>query len=201
MILSARGLTRRVGDRVLFAGLDLEVGPGLACRVAGPSGSGKTQLLRCLARLSPLDEGTVTLGGRTSEAWGAPAWRAEVCYVAQRPPSLAGTAAEQVARVAGLAAQRGREAEDPVPIAERWGLPASAWRQPWTELSGGEQQRAWLALVLSRRPAVLLLDEPTSALDPEATVAVERTLAGRAVVWVTHDAAQAERVGGVAVRL
>ena len=42
---------------------------------------------------------------------------------------------------------------------------------------------------------MLLLDEPTSALDPDAVAAVEADLAGRTALIVTHDRAQAERLG------
>lgn len=201
MILEGRGLRRVVEGRTLFEEVALTVGPGTVVRVAGPSGSGKTQLLRGLAWLGPLDGGTVTLDGRAPAAWTVPRWRSEVAYVAQKAPALPGTPQEHVARVAGLAAQCKRAADDAEVIAARWGLPAGAWARPWVELSGGEQQRAYLAIVLSRRPAVLLLDEPTSALDADAVAAVERDLAGVAAVWVTHDAAQAERVGATDVSL
>lgn len=201
MILDGQGLTRRIDERVLFSGVDLRVGPGEAAWVSGPSGSGKTQLLRGLAWLGPLEGGTLTLDGRGPRAWGVPAWRARVAYVAQSAPSLPGTPLEYVSEVSAVAAQAGRDADDPVAIAEAWGLPADAWARPWVDLSGGEQQRAYLAVILSRRPAVLLLDEPTSALDAEAARAIERDLARFAAVWVTHDAAQAERVGGVQVKL
>jgi len=195
MILSGQGLSRRIDGRVLFSGIDVRVEPGACVRVHGPSGSGKTQLLRGLAWLGPLDDGSVTLDGRARVAWSITAWRGEVAYVAQQAPGLPGTPRDFVAAVAALAAQAGRAADDPVAIAARWGLPAAAWEKAWTTLSGGEQQRAYLAVVLSRRPAVLLLDEPTSALDPEAVASVERDLAAFASVWVTHDAAQAKRLG------
>lgn len=201
MRLVARGLTRSVGGRTLFSGLSIDVGPGEIVAVRGPSGSGKSQLLRCLAWLVGADEGELRLDGRGPSAWGPTRWRAEVTYVAQRPPPLPGCPADHAAAVASLVAQRDRGSDDPVAIAEGWGLPSSAWRRPWRELSGGEQQRAALATVVARRPAILLLDEPTSALDPEAVAAVEQTLAGRAAVWVTHDPAQAERIGARVLEL
>ena len=66
-------------------------------------------------------------------------------------------------------------------------------------LSGGQQQLLCLARALAVNPEVLLLDEPTSSLDPTTTEKIEqliRSLADRlTVVMVTHDLAQASRIG------
>ena len=81
-------------------------------------------------------------------------------------------------------------------MAEALGLPAAATTREWSKLSGGESQRLHLAALLALRPAILLLDEPTSACDEGAARAVERLVldSGAAVVWVTHDGAQAARL-------
>ena len=88
MKLRTQGLSRVVGDRVLFRDLDFEVSSGETLVVQGASGTGKTLLLRAVATLDPLTEGArLTLDGRAPEEWGPTRWRAEVCYVAQRPPA------------------------------------------------------------------------------------------------------------------
>ena len=59
-LLVAKNLQAAVGDRVLFSGLDLVVGPGDVIGLVGVNGAGKSTLLRMLAGLSAAQEGTVT---------------------------------------------------------------------------------------------------------------------------------------------
>jgi len=200
-MLVAENLTRTVNGRTLFRDLSFTVERGETLVVRAPSGAGKTLLLRLLAWLDPLEDGGVTLAGKTPVEWGVPVWRSRVTYVAQRPPKMNDTAAAWLTAVTELASQRDRNTSDAHAHAASWGLPAQAWGQPFSELSGGEQQRVAMAIALSREPDVLLLDEPTSALDLDVAKRVEASLRGRTLVWVTHDAVQAERIGGRVLEL
>ena len=83
---------------------------------------------------------------------------------------------------------------------ERVGLAPDLLDRVADDLSGGEAQRVCVARALLTRPEVLLMDEPTSALDPENRRGIEalaRELAaeGLGILWVTHDLAQARRLG------
>jgi phosphate-transporting ATPase len=187
MLLSIRDLRRLH----LAASFDLDAGECVAVR--GPSGSGKTQLLRAIADLDP-NEGTVLLDGTPRETVPAPAWRRLIAYLPAEPGWWADTVGEHFADWAAAA-----------PVTERLGLPAACCTWPIRRLSTGERQRLALARALASAPPpgprVFLLDEPTAGLDEgsasavEALVAERRTAARAGVVWVTHDAAQAGRVG------
>jgi putative ABC transport system ATP-binding protein len=86
-------------------------------------------------------------------------------------------------------------------LLRRVGLPDAFCDKPVGVLSGGEAQRVSLARALANDPEVLLLDEPTASLDPSSSQLIEDLLQGLAAetdltfVFVTHDLAQARRIG------
>lgn len=188
-LLACRRLTRRpwIRDR------DLALEPGEIVCLSGPSGSGKTLFLRALADLDPFESGEVLLDG-TSRADTPPArWRRQVGYVPARPPRFEGSVAEHLAEVARLADL------DP-PGEAPAGLPALAPELDCETLSEGESQLLALRRTFLAERRVLLLDEATAGLDPDASAAVEGALrgwvaGGRAILWVSHDADLARRLG------
>jgi len=177
----------------LIGPISFELDPGACICVQGASGSGKSLFLRALADLDP-NAGSVRLGGRAREAFTAPEWRRTVALV----PAESGWWDETVG------AHLARE-PDPVPWLDALGLGAAlGWEV--ARLSTGERQRLALVRALQTQPSVLLLDEPTAALDAAATHAVEALLTARladgmSILLVTHDPAQAGRLGGQHFRM
>ncbi len=88
-----------------------------------------------------------------------------------------------------------RKQQDPAVLAAEWGLAESYFDQSWSTLSGGESQRASLAIALALEPDILLLDESTSALDEQTTLQIEDTLSrlGIPLVMVSHNSVQVDR--------
>ena len=167
--------------------------PAGACGVImGASGAGKSVLARAIVDLDP-NEGDVTWRGQSRNAMAAPHWRRLVAYV---PAESGWWAALTAAHFPADAPDRAR--------LERWlaqvGLAADILQKPVAHLSAGQKQRLALLRALIMRPEVLVLDEPTSALDAATRHQVEELLRqllaeGRTILLITHDAAQAARLG------
>ena len=165
----------------------LALSAGECVVVRGASGAGKTLLLRAIADLDP-NEGLVALYGRDRSTIPGPEWRRLVGYVPAEPGWWAETIGEHFhdrAAAYALVRELGFSEETP------------SW--PISRLSTGERLRMALVRALIVRPKVVLLDEPTAALDAASVAAVESLIASRqrsglAVLWVTHDPAQADRV-------
>jgi ABC-type iron transport system FetAB ATPase subunit len=173
-------------SRLMVGPVTLRVDAGDCLCISGPSGSGKTLLLRAIADLDP-HAGSARLNGRLATDIVPPDWRMQVGML---PPESAWWLP--------LVSDHFHH-EGPVPL-EEIGLQDSIMSKPVARLSSGEKQRLALMRLLSNRPRVLLLDEPTANLDPENTQRVEtaiadyRRLQAAAVIWVSHDRAQIERV-------
>ena len=200
-MFEARGLGARIGGRRLFADLDLSVGKGQVLGVLGPSGSGKTTLLRMLAGLDDHRPATMSLHGRRFSTWGATGWRTEVAYLQARAPIFEHTPGQTWRALTGLTSWRTRELGDPAAEVRALGLDTATLDQRWSSLSDGERLRLSLALLLARRPRVLLLDEPTRALDEDSAELVEQRLRGQTAIWVTHAREQAARVSHAVLEL
>lgn len=167
----------------------------------GPSGAGKSMTLRMVAGLERPDAGEIALDGRVlvsreKRVWVPP--RERRCGLVFQDSALFPhlTVSGNV-----LFGARSPEARARLPrLLESFHVAHLATRYP-SELSGGETQRVALARALMAEPRALLLDEPFSSLDDEARrTAQDEVLAAHAewripFVFVTHDRAEAERVG------
>jgi len=194
---SAPGVTLEgratIGGATLFEGARLRLRAGRWTCLLGPSGCGKSTLLRLIAGLAT---GT-SFEGRIVASDGVPL-AGRVAYMAQDALLLPWL---DVAGNVALGARLRHAAVDQA-RAERLirglGLAEHAAKRP-AQLSGGQRQRVALARTLMEDRPVVLLDEPFSALDARTRAEMQdlagETLSGRTVLLVTHDPAEAARMG------
>jgi zinc transport system ATP-binding protein len=192
----------RPGQRVL-EDVDLRIAEGEFVAVAGPNGGGKTTLLRVLLGLERPSAGQVRLFGEPADRFSR---RSLLAYLAQRS-ELGGDAPTTVREVvsAGRIAARGlfgplrrpdRDLVDEAILRVGLGDVADA---PLRVLSGGMQQRAFIAKALAGRPSLLVLDEPTTGVDAESQESLAALLdtlhsdLGVTILYVSHEFGAVER--------
>lgn len=206
-LLLADQLVRRdeQTQRVLLDHLSLSLNEGQRIALVGPSGSGKSLLLRSLARLDPVDGGTVRWKGNPISDRAVPLFRSQVSYVSQQAHFSSGTVESVLHAPFQFRVHRsGTRRFDRAQILRRLdeaNRDESFLRQPIEQLSGGERQLLAILRTLQLEPVVLLLDEPTAALDQQTTRIAEQwilqwhaSVAERAFIWATHDPEQPHRV-------
>lgn len=158
-VLQAVDLSKAYLGRPVFAQFDLEVGSGDIVVLVGPNGAGKSTLLGCLAGAASLDEGTVTISGRTSEPSSANHWRSVYGILDDFTwlPDL--TVTDHL-----MLMSQDRNPDAAHHALESFGVAQIRDRMP-ESLSSGQRQRAALATIHVRPWQVLLLDEPERHLD------------------------------------
>ncbi|HET7087788.1 MAG TPA: ATP-binding cassette domain-containing protein, partial [Anaerolineae bacterium] len=198
--LLVRDLHVAYADRPALRGIDLAVHEGEVVALMGRNGAGKTTLLRAVAGLARVQQGEVTVGGRSIAGRSVADICRSVGYLPQNPNALlfADTVREEILITLR---NHGLQAHPPIPPAallERLGLSELADAYP-RDLSAGERQRVALAAIAATHPALLLLDEPTRGLDYCAKEALLKLLQewrddGMAILLVTHDVELVARV-------
>jgi ABC-2 type transport system ATP-binding protein len=159
--IRAEGLTKRYGDVVALAPLDLEVAEGEVLGYLGPNGAGKTTTIRLLLALARPSAGRAEIFGLDA-ARDAVTVHRRLAYVpgeANLWPSLTGAETlHLLGRVHGRVDPRYRDE-----LIERFRLDPSKKVRAYSK---GNRQKLTLIAAFMTRAELLLLDEPTSGLDP-----------------------------------
>lgn len=208
ILLSCKGLCRRVDGHSLLDDIDFEVTAGTTTALFGPSGAGKSLLLRALAMLDPIQDGVIKWRDKPVKSGDIPWFRSECTYIHQRAALPEGTV-ESVLREPFAWACHQTKSFRPELVEElivELGLDMRFLEKRTSDLSGGETQLVSILRVLILAPNVLLLDEPTSALDEHATGRFEAAIRRwrtdqRAVVFVSHELSQVRRLADQIVDL
>jgi ATP-binding cassette subfamily F protein uup len=179
------------GNEVL-SDIEWRIAPGERTGLLGVNGAGKSTLLSLIAGTLEPSEGTVKRGKTV-----------RIATLAQRLGELEDHLNEPVRAMLGSLATSytigtGSKAQEltPTQLLERLGFSTAQLSTPVKDLSGGQQRRLQLLLILLGQPNVLILDEPTNDLDTDMLAVIEDLLDSwpGTLIVVSHDRYFIERV-------
>lgn len=174
-VLDINGLVVKRGKRTVIGwpgqegrlnGISIVLNKGEVAVLEAPNGWGKTTLLEAIAGLLPLDEGTIKIGGVSSEQ--LPAWkrsRLGLIFFQAHNKLFGSLSVEEALRLCN--------------VSEPSHALLTLLRRDTSNLSGGERQKLAMDCVFAKAGCVWMLDEPLSALDAEGLSALEKRLQSR----------------------
>lgn len=197
-MLNIHSLSIRYSDKTIVNDFSIEVMEGEVVSIIGPNGSGKSTILKGVSGLIPCLSGQVCIANQEASQLSHKQVSQLMCMLCQSNTNPADMTVKELVSYGRMPHKKWYErlnAED-IEITE-WALDKTGMTtyqdRLVNSLSGGEAQRAWLAMALAQRPKVLLLDEPTTYLDIAHQLEVlelVRTLnreLNLTVVMVLHD--------------
>jgi len=207
-MIEIRGLRKKLNDKWVLDGLDLDIHEGMSLVIMGPSGTGKSVLLKHIVGLFDPDDGEVLVEGMSvpgANGREIRKIRSKISYVFQNAALFDSlTAGQNIQLGLSMAECRKHDAHKDPRVIEAMrlvNLGPEVLRLLPSELSGGMQKRVAIARAIVGRQKYILYDEPTTGLDPVNANVINRLIArlqgeiGATSVIVTHDVESAFYLG------
>lgn len=173
VILRINALSKTYGPKKVLDGVSFEVERGKIYGFIGENGAGKTTAIRAITGLSPIENGTIELFGKSDSKGLAEARRKMGCLVESPILDMRKTAKENLMLQELLYGNKDASKADK--ILNRVGL-GDVKNKKVGNFSLGMKQRLGIALALINDPELLILDEPVNGLDPMGMVDVRELL-------------------------
>ncbi|AOH39560.1 ABC transporter ATP-binding protein [Dialister pneumosintes] len=205
-ILETKQISIGYGTKKVLEHISLRFDIPEIVSIIGPNGSGKSTLVKALAGILPVLEGEVLFQNKEIHSISERIKSQQISYLPQiveAPPDMLVKELVMYGRMPYQSLFS--EADDKDRELVAWALQETALQQLKNRrigsLSGGEKQRAWIAMALAKQPKVLILDEPTTYLDIKHQMSLMELVTSLyqkmniLILMVMHDLNYAARYG------
>lgn len=195
-MIELQQLSKSYAKQQVLTEIDLKITPHTLTALIGPNGAGKSTLLSLISRLLPKEQGFISIKGQEIETWSSRALAKELSLLRQRNQFQISLTVEDMVAFGRFPYSQGRlTAEDKKHINQAiTHMELEAFRSSSIhQLSGGQLQRVYIAMVLAQDTDIILLDEPLNNLDLKQSLQMMHILRrlvdefGKTVIVVLHD--------------
>ncbi|WP_284641907.1 iron ABC transporter ATP-binding protein [Paenibacillus silviterrae] len=195
-MIEVKQLTKAYGDKRVIDDVSVRIAKGQITSFIGPNGAGKSTLLSMISRLTAKDAGEVRIDGKEVGQWASTELAQKISILKQSNHINVRLTVRDLVSFGRFPYSQGRlTAEDwsHVDQAIAYMELQELQHQYLDQLSGGQNQRAFIAMVIAQGTEYVLLDEPLNNLDMRHSVQIMKVLRrlveelGKTVVIVIHD--------------
>lgn len=192
-MIRIENITVEKGGKAIFSGLNFHIHSGDHILISGRSGAGKSTLLKTILLFEVLQSGSIILKDEVVDGVNVEQFRRQIGYIGQKAPHYDGTVREFLELPFSFKANADLikpTSDDIDRLCQQFSFEQSPFDQPYSSLSGGEQQRISIVQALLIDRPIYLLDEVTASLDPTNTRKVVDYICGmkdKTVLVVSHD--------------
>jgi len=195
-MIEIQSICKKYGQHPVLKNISLSIPKGKVVSLIGPNGAGKSTLLSLIARLEKPGQGTITLDGIGLNSYPLSTLSKKLSFLKQHHVFDLKLKVSEIIGFGRFPHSQGRlNQEDHQKIEEAIAMmDLSAIRDAYIdEISGGQRQLAFLAMIIAQDTEYILLDEPLNNLDMKHAVDIMQTVRrlvrdfGRTVIAVIHD--------------
>lgn len=195
-MIDLKQLGKSYGEKAVLTDIDLVIPAGQLTAMIGPNGAGKSTLLTIISGLLKKDQGFLSIKGQDIEAWSSKELAKALSLLRQQNHFQISMTVEELVSFGRFPYSQGRLTEEDLEQIDRalTHMELEHFRQrPIDQLSGGQLQRVYIAMVLAQDTDIILLDEPLNNLDLKQSLQMLRILRrlvdelGKTVLVILHD--------------
>lgn len=194
--MKAESLTKKYGENVVVDSVEFEIKKGTVTSLIGPNGAGKSTVMSMISRLIEADGGKINVFGKDIKDWKSKDLSKRLAILTQSNSLQMKLTVEELVAFGRFPYSQGKltkEDREKIDEAIEY-MELQDMRSSFIdEISGGQRQRAFIAMVIAQNTEYILLDEPTNNLDiyhSTKLMATVRRLAdelNKTIILVLHE--------------